>query len=142
MNINELIEKYKTYHANTKANLSETIFINSDEENESYYILLIAYAEVIKDLKSLVKEKAEVKTRRTYVKKVIKKDGFKYKIGDRYICTKLTGHCFATLNKVYFCVKNSNEYLSIVDDANETITIQEPETHFRKLGKNETIEEF
>ena len=214
MKIEDLIKKYTTYHANVKENLSKTLLVNTDEENQSYFDSLKVYSEIIKDLKTLVKDKVDVKIRKTYAKKVIKKNkpfkfnlgdnykctfltkklkllnfnldhvykcgansdatlsliqkypqgnkliivnyknfqlvqefkdikpDFKYKRGDGYICTKLSGHCFSTLNKVYYCVKNSNEYLSIVDDSQETITIDKPETHFRKLDKNEKIEKF
>lgn len=53
MSIQTLIEKYKTFHANTKENLSNTILTNTDEENESYFELIGTYSEIIKDLKSL-----------------------------------------------------------------------------------------
>ena len=57
MSIQILIEKYKTFHANTKENLSKTLLTNTDEENESYFFKLKLYGEVIKNLKSLVKDK-------------------------------------------------------------------------------------
>jgi hypothetical protein len=215
MNINQLIEKYKTYHANTKENLSKTLLTNSDDENKSYFDALITYSEIIRDLKSLVKEKAEVKTRRAYVKKVIKKDkpfkfnkdetykcvnltktlktmgfnldstykcvansdkylelilhfpqgdkvatlrntrefqlvqefknikpNFKYKKNDRYLCIKEDDNLCITKDKIYVCLENSNNFLCVRTNGLIIKDFSNPETHFRKLDKNETIEEF
>ena len=125
MSIQTLIEKYKTFHANTKENLSKTLLINTDEENESYFESLRLYSEIIKDLKSLVKNKTEVKPT----------NEVKYKKGDKYrLIEKPKNRMFSlTIDKIYTCLKDSNHFLVTHNDNNYPVALKDVEKYFEKI---------